>query len=159
MTNDSLAEVLMRPIGIVRSTRTQPTDDRWGQERAHVALDDARFTKEALAGLLEFSHVIVLYVMHAVAEDDIEMEARHPRNRKDWPKVGIFAQRAKRRPNRIGIACCKLIGVDGLRVHVDDLDAIDGSPVLDLKPWVREFAPRGAVRQPDWMAELMRDYF
>jgi tRNA (Thr-GGU) A37 N-methylase len=151
--------IVMRPIGMVVGTRKEPTDDDWGKESAEIVLDEAQFAPAALAGITDFTHVQVLYVMHGVAEGDVETEARHPRNRADWPKVGIFAQRAKRRTNRIGLACCRIVGVEGLRLRVADLDAIDGTPVLDVKPWVREFGPRGEVRQPAWMTELMKDYF
>jgi len=150
---------IMKPVGVVHSTRTEAIDDRWLTERTSIELDAEQFTPSALSGLGGFSHLVILYVMHGVAAEDVEKTARHPRNRSDWPKVGIFAQRAKRRPNRIGLSCCRLLGVDGLRLHVEALDAIDGSPVLDIKPWVREFGPRGDVRQPEWMTELMRDYF
>lgn len=130
-----------------------------GVERSEIELDGAQFTPEALAGLDGFSHVLVVYVMHAVDPGDVEKVARHPRNRADWPKVGIFAQRAKRRPNRLGVSCCRVLGIEGLHVRVEALDAIDGTPVLDIKPWVREFGPRGEVHQPEWITELMRDYF
>ena len=63
-----------------------------------------------------------------------------------WPSVGVFAQRNKRRPNRIGVCTCELLEVNGLELTVRGLDAIDGSPVLGLKPYMTEFAPR--VRQP-----------
>jgi tRNA (Thr-GGU) A37 N-methylase len=85
--------------------------------------------------------------------------ARHPRNRLDWPKVGIFAQRGKNRPNRIGVTICRLLSVRGLSLEVADLDAIDGTPVLDIKPYMREFAARGEIRQPAWATELMREYW
>lgn len=149
----------MQPIGVVHGTRTAATDDHWLAERAEIELDAAEFSAEALAGLDAFSHVLVVYVMHAVGVGDVEKAARHPRNRADWPAVGIFAQRAKRRPNRIGVSCCRLLGVEGTRIRVEALDAIDGTPVLDIKPWVEELGPRGEVRQPAWMTELMRDYF
>jgi tRNA-Thr(GGU) m(6)t(6)A37 methyltransferase TsaA len=149
----------MKPIGFVQSTRSAPTDDYWLAENTAIELDAAQFTPEALSGLEAFSHVLVVYVMHGVAEGDVEKIARHPRGRADWPRVGIFAQRAKRRPNRIGLSCCRLLGIEGLRVRVEALDAIDRTPVLDLKPWVREFGPRGDVHQPAWMTELMKDYF
>ena len=71
----------------------------------------------------------------------------------------MFAQRGKNRPNRIGTTVCRLDRVDGLVLHVTGLDAIEGTPVLDIKPWVREFGPRGDVRQPEWMDELMRAYW
>ncbi len=146
------------PIGVVHCTRTEPVDDHWSRERAEVVLDAARFTPEALAGLDGFSHVEVVTVMHRVEEGDVETGARHPRNREDWPLVGIFAQRAKRRPNRIGLSCCRILGIEGLTVRLEGLDAIDGTPVLDLKPWVRELGPRGETTQPAWMTELMREY-
>ena len=85
--------------------------------------------------------------------------ARHPRNRQDWPLVGIFAQRGKNRPNRLGLTTGRIVAVDGLSVEVEGLDAIDGTPVLDIKPVMAEFLPRGAVRQPGWSRELMADYW
>ena len=78
---------------------------------------------------------------------------------KDWPLVGIFAQRAKNRPNRLGVTVCKLAAVDDLNVRVSGLDAIDGTPVLDIKPWMTGFAPRGDVREPEWAEELMSGYW
>jgi len=151
--------IVMSPIGVVHCTRKEPIDDDWLRERSDIELDSAQFSPESLAGIDGFSHVLIVYLMHAVGVGDVERVARHPRNRPDWPKVGIFAQRAKRRPNRLGVSCCRLLGVEGLRVQLEGLDAIDGTPVLDIKPWVREFGPRGAVHQPDWMTELMKDYF
>jgi len=73
--------------------------------------------------------------------------------------VGILAQRAKDRPNRIGITTCRIKSVSGLRIEVVGLDAIDGTPILDIKPYLREFAPRGEIHQPAWVSELMKDYF
>jgi len=94
-----------------------------------------------------------------VADAAVEMGSRHPRGRADWPEIGIFAQRAKNRPNRLGVTTCALVRVDGVRVFVSGLDAIDGTPVLDIKPYMSGFAPRGVVREPAWALELMRDYW
>ena len=95
-----------------------------------------------------------------VDPEAVVVGARHPRNNPDWPAVGIFAQRAKGRPNRIGVSTCELLGVDGHDVSVRGLDAIDGSPVLDLKPHVVEMdRPRSEVREPAWIRELMRGYW
>jgi tRNA (adenine37-N6)-methyltransferase len=152
-------DILMHPIGWVHSSRKQATDDQWAEETAEIELDAAKFSAEALAGLDGFSHLEIVFLMHAVDEQDVELAARHPRNRSDWPKVGIFAQRAKRRPNRIGLSCCRILGIDGLRIRVEALDAIDGTPVLDIKPWVREFGPRGETKQPEWMDDIMRRYY
>ncbi len=151
--------IRLRPIGVVRSARVELTDDHWGGVTSGIELDPAILTAESVRGIEHFSHLEVVYFLHRVAEGEIETGSRHPRNRTDWPLTGILAQRAKRRPNRIGLSCCELLAVDGLRLAVRGLDAIDGTPVLDVKPYFREFAPRSPVRQPGWVAELMRDYF
>jgi tRNA (Thr-GGU) A37 N-methylase len=85
--------------------------------------------------------------------------ARHPRNNQQWPAVGIFAQRGKNRPNRLGTTICTLVRVEGRALVVQELDAIDGTPILDIKPVMAEFLPRSAVRQPAWSHELMREYW
>jgi len=112
-----------------------------------------------VAGLQEFSHIEIVFVFDQVEPADIERGARHPRGNLSWPAVGIFAQRAKMRPNRIGVTVCRLLEVDGLVLRVAGLDAIDGTPVLDIKPYMSEFGARGEVRQPPWSHELMAGYW
>ncbi len=112
-------------------------------------------TPDALTGLDAFSHLCVVFHFHLVDEADIVSGARHPRGNPDWPKVGMFAQRAKMRPNRLGVSNCALLGVHVLDLHVRGLDAVDGTPVLDVKPFMREFEPSG-TRQPTWAMELMQ---
>src|SRR5262245_424739 len=123
-------DLTMRPIGVVHSTRTQDTDDNWQQESASIKLDAERFKPDSLKGLDQFSHVQVIFVMHSAGEGDMEKQARHPRDRWDLPEVGIFAQRSKDRPNRIGLSTCRILEVEGIQLRVEGLDAIDGSPVL-----------------------------
>lgn len=146
------------PIGTVRGGRSEPIDDDWGDVVCRIVLDE-RWPADALAGLADFSHLDVVYVFDRVDEGKITVGARHPRGNTDWPEVGIFAQRAKGRPNRIGVTTCEIVGVDDRTVTVRGLDAIDGTPVVDLKPYMVEFAPRAPVRQPDWSHELMRAYW
>ena len=148
----------MQPIGIVQATRLKAEDDFWGGAEACIALADA-FSADALDGIAAFSHVEVLFVFHKVDPAKIVSGARHPRNNPAWPAVGIFAQRGKNRPNCIGSTICRVIRVEGTRLYVAELDAIDGTPVLDIKPVMAEFLPRQAVRQPDWSHELMREYW
>ena len=148
----------MVPIGVVRGGRVEAIDDDWGGMLSEIVFDD-RFPTDALDGLDEFSHVEVVYVFDQVDEAKIAVGARHPRGRSNWPRVGIFAQRAKGRPNRIGVTTCEIVNVDQRVVTVRGLDAIDGTPVLDVKPYMIEFAPRAEVRQPGWSHELMRDYW
>jgi len=149
----------MVPVGVVRGGRTEAIDDDWGASEATIALDPDRFSPDVVAGLDSFSHVDVVYVFHLVDAGDVNLGTRHPRGRTDWPEVGIFAQRAKARPNRIGVTTCELIGVNGLELRVQGLDAVDGTPVLDVKPYMREFGPRGEVREPEWAVELMAKYW
>ncbi len=151
--------VVLRPIGTVRGGRDQPIDDDWGESRARLELDPVRFTSDALAGLADFSHAEVIFLFDRVPEEKIEIGARRPRGRADWPLVGIFAQRGKNRPNRLGVTVCRIVAVDGLAVEVEGLDAIDGTPIMDIKPVLSGFLPRGAVREPAWAAELMQDYW
>lgn len=154
-----MKNITMQPIGLVRSTRNKIEDDNWDHETMSVELNAEEFSEEALMGLGDFSHVEIIFFMNQVSPDKIEKTARHPRNNLDWPKVGIFAQRGKNRPNQIGTTICKILKVDGRSLHVQGLDAVDGTPVLDIKPWVIEFAPRGPVFQPKWISELMLWYW
>lgn len=148
----------MTPVGRVVGGRHDVVDDDWGDVTSVVRID-GRFAVDAVAGLEDFSHLEVVFVFDRVDESRIELTARRPRGREDWPVVGIFAQRAKGRPNRIGVSRCRLLRVDGRDLHVADLDAVDGTPVLDVKPWMQEFGPRGPVRQPAWATELMSGYY
>ncbi|MEZ5650452.1 MAG: SAM-dependent methyltransferase [Burkholderiaceae bacterium] len=147
------------PIGWVRSTRVSPLDDDWDAVESHVELDAERFDPSALLGLDSFSHVEVVFLFDQVAEHDTESGARHPRGRTDWPLVGIFAQRGKNRPNRLGVTVCRLLRVRGLTLNVAGLDAIDGTPVLDIKPVMSGFERRGELREPAWARELMASYW
>lgn len=151
--------MLIEPIGHVSSSRTEPLDDDWAAVVATVALDPQRFSTAALLGLEEFSHVEVVFAFDQVGVDEIETGSRHPRGNLDWPVVGIFAQRAKMRPNRLGVSVCRLLHVEGLELTVEALDAIDGTPVFDIKPYMAEFGPRGPVHQPTWSHELMSGYW
>jgi tRNA-Thr(GGU) m(6)t(6)A37 methyltransferase TsaA len=150
--------VQIQAVGFVEAPRPHAEDDFWGEERACITLTE-EFTAEALQGLAEFSHVEVLFLFHEVAPAKIVTGARHPRNNAAWPAVGIFAQRGKNRPNRIGSTICRVVRVEGTRLVVAELDAINGTPVLDIKPVMVEFLPREAVRQPAWSHELMREYW
>ncbi|WP_330632911.1 SAM-dependent methyltransferase [Halocatena halophila] len=149
----------IEPIGVVSSPRKKRRDDEWGTVESTITLDAEQFDPVALNGLSTFSHAEVIFFMDRVREEEIEWKARHPRNNSDWPSVGIFAQRAKSRPNRIGLSRCQITSVDGLTVSITGLDAIDGTPILGLKPYMNEFGPNGPVRQPAWADELMANYY
>lgn len=145
-------------IGTVSSPRQAATDDQWGDVRSRIVLVPP-LGASSLRGLAEFSHLEVVYLFDRVDPEAVHTGARRPRDNPAWPEVGIFAQRAKDRPNRIGVSTCELLGVEDGTIHVRGLDAVDGTPVLDVKPYLEEFAPRGPVREPRWAHELMADYF
>lgn len=151
--------VTLQPVGILHGNRKTPIDDQWDSEISTIELDAKRFTSDALMGLTDFTHLEVVFLMHLVPQEEIEVGARHPRGRKDWPRVGIFSQRGKGRPNRVGVSRCKLLRVEGLKVTVQGLDAIDGTPIIDIKPYMAEFGPRGDFKQPEWATEIMKDYY
>jgi tRNA (adenine37-N6)-methyltransferase len=148
----------LEAIGFVRGGRVEPEDDAWGTETCEIELTD-RFTEDAVVGLDAFSHVEVVFHFHQVPESDVVVGSRHPRGRTDWPAVGVFAQRGRVRPNRIGVSVAELVKVEGTRLTVKGLDAIDGTPVVDLKPHMTGFAPRGEVREPYWATEIMSSYW
>jgi tRNA-Thr(GGU) m(6)t(6)A37 methyltransferase TsaA len=146
------------PVAMVSGGRGEPFDDDWDAVEAIIRFDE-RFEPDALLGLDEFSHIEVVYVFDRVDPADVETSARHPRGNDDWPRVGIFAQRAKDRPNRLGTTIVRIIRREGARLHVRGLDAVEGTPVVDIKPVMAEFLPRGPVVQPGWARELMRGYW
>lgn len=150
--------VTVEPIAYVTAVRPAAEDDFWGNELAAITLVDS-LPADALAGLSAFSHVEIIFLFHQVEDSKIVTGARHPRNNPAWPAVGIFAQRAKNRPNKLGSTICKVVSVAGRTLNVCELDAIDGTPVLDIKPVMQEFLPREPTVQPSWVGELMREYW
>ncbi len=151
-------KIEMTAIAFVQAARNRIEDDFWGDEEACITLTDD-FPAEALQGLDEFSHVEVLFHFHALDPAKIIAGARHPRNNPAWPEVGVYAQRTKNRPNRIGSTICRVVRLEGRKLFVRELDALDGTPVLDIKPILAEFLPRGEVKQSSWSHELMREYW
>lgn len=147
-------------IGYVRNAVHGPKEDYWGEVESTIELDAGKFSPDALRGLEEFSHVEVLFHFSGVDEAAIVTASRHPRGNPAWPMTGIFAQRGKARPNRVGATICRVLRVNGLELTVSGLDAFDGTPVLDVKPVLAEFLPeKREIRQPRWSRELMAKYF
>ena len=158
MTDTEGSSFAVRTIGFVASPRREAIDDDWGEVEATITLV-APYGADALRGLDAFSHVEVIYLFHGVDAESVHTGTRVPRGNPAWPEVGIFAQRARNRPNRLGLATCDVVAVTGNTLRVRGLDAIDGTPVLDLKPYMSEFGPRGRVVQPEWSHELMANYY
>ena len=146
------------PIGTVRNERTDiQQSDHWGAVRSTITVDE-RFGDACLQGLELFSHVEVLFVFDQFPEGGDYREPRPYRGRTDLPPVGIFATRGPRRPNRVGVTCCAIESVDGRELTVTGLDAVTGTPIIDLKPMIVDFV-RADATQPAWVSDLMSEYF
>lgn len=151
------APVTMTPIGVVSGGRTEIVEDNWGDVIAKLVLDPAVVDEDATLGLAEFSHLEVVFHFHL--EHRVRRGAAHPRGNPAWPRVGVLAGHSPVRPNHLGVSRCVLLRAEGLTLTVQGLDAIDGTPILDIKPYATGFQPQGPVTEPGWMTELMRAYY
>ena len=150
-------EVKIQPIATVKNTRTEPIDDNWEIITADIELADYIPT-EAFDNISDFSHLEIIYYFDKVKKEDIVFSGR-PRGNPNYPLVGIFGQRKKDRPNTIGLATVELLEHNGRTIKMKFLDAINGTPVLDIKPVFKEFQPTTEIRQPVWVADLMKNYW
>ncbi|WP_455675737.1 SAM-dependent methyltransferase [Pradoshia sp.] len=151
-------QISIVPIAIVNNNRTTIEDDNWGSILSTIELAE-NMSESSLEGINEFSHLEIIFYFDKVSGDNIQFEARHPRNNKEYPKVGIFAQRGKNRPNKLGVTVVELLEISNKKMIVKGLDAIDGTPIIDIKPVMKEFLPKGEVRQPNWSISLMERYW
>ena len=153
-----MGTIRLNAIGYVQNDRKVLADDHWGDVISEIYLDEA-LPEECLDGIETFSHAEVIFHFDRVAEEMDVLRARHPRGNKDWPQVGIFAQRNKDRPNHLGSTMVRIVRRERRSLFVAGLDAVDGTPVLDIKPVFAEYLPREPIRQPEWVHELMKDYW
>jgi tRNA-Thr(GGU) m(6)t(6)A37 methyltransferase TsaA len=133
-------------------------DEGWGKVVSEIYLNPE--LARGIVGFEAFSHVLVVFHMHRATFSPSSDLVRRPQGRADMPEVGIFAQRAKHRPNPIGVTVVKLLGVKDNVITVQGPDAIDGTPVLDIKPYFPQYDSAGGdVRLPEWVGRLMEGYF
>ena len=149
-------DLTVRPIGTVKNYVTDRKDTAWGEDVSDVILDRAYIG--GLKGLEDFSHAIIVFLLDQAHFDPEKHLQRRPQNRDDMPVTGIFAQRGKDRPNRIGITAVEIVSVTEDCLAVRGLDAIDGTPVLDIKPYYPAYDRKEAV-VPEWVNRLMEHYF
>ena len=149
--------MLCNPIGIVKSPVKEGIDTGWGKVISEIHLDEQYVA--GLTGLDSFSHVIVVFEMHKSSWNPETDLVRRPQGRSGLPLTGIFAQRAKHRPNPIGITAVKLLNIKGNTLTVRGLDAIDGTPVLDIKPYFPQFDAVAHAHTPGWVETIMSEYF
>ena len=163
--------IQLKPVGFVRNQSREPN---WGpslgalnwQERAEKMKEYIQSVSEieidpALDGILdgieEFSHLMIIYWSHLVPPDRRSQLRGHPMGNKDFPLVGIFATRSPIRPNSILTTVVRLTGRQGNTLQVTGLDALDGSPVLDIKPYYPE-GKHENVKVPDWMKQVNHEF-
>jgi len=150
-------EITLTPIGLVKNSRLIPSDDQWEAIVSEIVLAD-HIPIEAFDQISDFSHLEIIYYFDQVNPKDIVFSGR-PRGNPNYPSIGIFGQRKKDRPNRIGLCTVELTEHKERSIFVKYLDAIHGTAVLDIKPVFKEFQAKGSIRQPAWVADLMKNYW
>ena len=152
-----MKEIKLKPIGFVSSSVTEQTDENWGQITSRILLQPEYIG--ALSGLGDFSHAIIITYLHQAKYEKEKHLQRRPRGLESMPKVGIFSQRAKDRPNPIGVTAVKIINVEDGYIEVQGLDAINETPVLDIKPYYPQYDKIDSPKVPEWVNKLMEKYF
>lgn len=147
----------MTAVGFVRSPVRECVDAHWGGVVARIELLPEY--KGSLAGLEDFSHAIIVTYLHQAKYIRAKHLQRRPRGLRRMPKVGLFSQRVKDRPNPVGVTAVEITGVAEDYLEVRGLDAVDATPVIDIKPYFPRFDRIDAPRVPEWVNRLMQDYF
>ncbi|MCQ8835974.1 TrmO family methyltransferase [Streptomyces antimycoticus] len=150
----------IEPVGKVVGGHQEIGEIYWGGIDSIIRLDPG-YPVEVIQGLDEFSHLVVTWHFSQASPSDVVLGTREPRDDLRWSSAGTgtFTHRDHRRPNQLAVSFPRLLKVDGLDLHVTDLDAIDGTPVYDLGPYFTITGPQGDVREPHWPAEMLRDYW
>lgn len=152
--SDKLPDIKLKPIGVVRNRVRQMTEPEyeWQKIVSEIVIDSS--LSEALDNLDEFSHIIVLYWMHQTAAAGQLPAKVHPRGRRELPLVGLFATRSPYRPNPLGKATVRLLERQDNILKVKGLDALDGTPVIDIKPYIPGYDSVTGARVPPWISSL-----
>ena len=146
------------PIGTVTCPVTQMSQGNWRDVESQIRLEPQY--AGGLQGLDGFSHILVVFLLHqALGFDPAKQLLRRPRGMESMQEVGVFAQRTKYRPNPIGITAVELRSVKDGVLTVRGLDALDGTPVLDVKPYIPEFDRVAEAKTPGWVRHVMEGYF
>jgi tRNA-Thr(GGU) m(6)t(6)A37 methyltransferase TsaA len=149
----SKQKIVLKPIGVIRTTAI-------GNEvRGKTRISQVVIRKElttALNGVDGFSHLFVLFLLHEVSESQREPLKVHPQGRKDMPLLGVFATRTMLRPNPVGLTLVELVKIEGNILTVRGLDAFDGTPVIDIKPFDPWDNAENA-RVPEWWIQLKKE--
>ncbi len=142
--------MMLHPVGrVINGIHERPADG-WGEVRSTIEIEEQYLP--GLDGITEYSHVLVIFWLHRATGDDRCTLKVHPMGRRDLPRVGVFATRSPRRPNPVGATVCRLLSVSGASLTVSGLDALDGTPVVDIKG--HGGSPGVEARIPRWLEEL-----
>jgi tRNA-Thr(GGU) m(6)t(6)A37 methyltransferase TsaA len=143
--------VSLRPIGVVRNNVAEPRPEGWAHVRSDIALRDD--LAELLDGIEGYSHVIVVFAFDRVPESEQRARVR-PRGDERIPEQGVLATRSQLRPSPVGVSVVRLLRRRRNVLRVVGLDAIDGTPVLDVKPYFPNYDAVPDARVPDWAQRL-----
>jgi tRNA-Thr(GGU) m(6)t(6)A37 methyltransferase TsaA len=144
-------EINLKPIGFVKNAVTEPKRDDWQAVISEIIINED--LKEALSGIDGFSHIVVIYWMHKTPSSERSVTKVHPKHNQNLPLVGVFATRSPARPNPIGMSTVRLLEHRDNVVKVIGLDAIDGTPILDIKPYIPGADSPTEVRIPAWLSK------
>lgn len=145
----------LTPVAVVHTTtQDAPDDQQWNQEISEIHVDEA--LQDGLQGLDSWSHIIVIFSMHDADYNPQAHLVAHPRGRDDLPLTGVFAHRSRQRPNKIGVTAVRVLKIEGNVITVKGLDAIDGTPVLDIKPYAPVYDGVNDPLIPAWFLRLMQ---
>jgi tRNA-Thr(GGU) m(6)t(6)A37 methyltransferase TsaA len=144
-------EIYLKPIGFVKNAITEPKGDDSQAVVSEIIINEE--FKEALSGIDEFSHIVIIYWMHKTPSSERSITKVHPKRNQNLPLVGVFATRSPARPNPIGISTVRLLEHRDNVVKVIGLDAINGTPILDIKPHIPGSDSPTEVRIPAWLSK------
>jgi tRNA-Thr(GGU) m(6)t(6)A37 methyltransferase TsaA len=145
--------IILKPIGFVR---TEAVGDEVKDKTRISQIVLHSELAEALDGIEDFSHLFVLFWLHEISDEQRKTLKVHPRGRRDLPLLGVFATRTMLRPNPVGLTLVELVNVEGNVLTVRGLDAFDGTPVLDIKPF-DSWDTTKAVKVPEWWIKLKKE--
>ncbi|MBI5955446.1 MAG: tRNA (N6-threonylcarbamoyladenosine(37)-N6)-methyltransferase TrmO [Chloroflexi bacterium] len=144
--------ICLEAIGVVENEVTEFRDGGWEDVESRLVI--AERWAPALDGLEEFSHVMVIFWLHRVPEDKKAIMKIRPKDRQDMPLLGVFATHTQYRPNPLAVSTVRLLERRRNILKVLGLDALNGTPIIDLKPYAPRDAPRGEVKVPEWLTRL-----
>ena len=140
--------ISITPIGVVRNGEDDPAWQDWARVRSRIALHPE--LAPALDGLEGFSHVIVVGWLDRIPDELRERRQAYPGGDERLPLIGALALRGGARPNPIAVTVCRLRSVGDAIVEVEGLDLVDGTPVLDIKPYIAAYDSEPDAMLPDW---------